>query len=348
MVTPFINALVDGTEFTVLASPTLSRVVVAEGRVRATNDKGEEVLIANQAAEVSGADAPPRSVAVRPLDAVAWAIHYPQVVWLDGAQRAALPPEVAAAVQGAQRDSARGHHAQALATLQALPEAQRPPAASAMLAASHLALGQVDEARRLLEAPDVAASVEGQAVRSVLLTARNDAQALGVAEAAVAAGPQSSAAALARSYALQAARQLPEALAAARQATALDGQNPVAWARRAELELSSSQLQAGRNSAQTALALDGQAHRARAMLGMAELLSGQTTQALATLDAAIAADSSDPLAHFAHGVAQIRQGRVAEGRQDVELAALLDPSNAELRAYLGPRLPGGRPRQGGR
>lgn len=354
VVTPFINALVDGTEFTVLSTDTLARVTVAEGRVRvrqvktptatSTGSPPETVLLADQAAEIAAGppqDAAPPAIAVRPLDAVAWAIHYPQIVWLDATQLATLPPETATVVQHAQQLSAHGQYRAALAALQGLPNTSpHPPAVTAMLAAVHLALGQADAAQQVLDhAPsaDVTrAYPDVLAVRALLRTTRNDsAEALRLAQQAVQAAPTTAAAALAQSYALQGARQLPQALQAARRATAIAPDNPLAWSRRSELELAAADLHAGQASAEQALQRQPNAHRALALKGLAQLLAGQTQASLITLNQAITANSSDPLARFARGMAQIRQGGMAEGRQDVELAALLDPSNAELRAYLG-------------
>lgn len=336
VVAPFINALVDGTEFTVVADADgRSRVVVAEGRVRATNAQGETLLAASEAAESeTGAATPPRSVAVRPLDAVAWAIHYPQVVWLDAARLGALPPDIGDAVREAQTLGARGRHDQALATLLAVPEASRPPAVQAMLAGTQLALGRVAEARRLLEPPEVADSPEGLAVRSVLATAGLQSDGLALAEAAAQRAPESTAAALARSYALQGARRLPEARAAAVAATTLDEANPVAWARRAELELTLGEAAAGGQSALTALSLDRNVHRAAAMHGYAALIEGDWALARSVLDEAVLADGADPLAHYARGLALLRWGQREAGRGELEMAVLLDPSNAAWRNLL--------------
>jgi hypothetical protein len=336
VMTPFINALVDGTEFTVLNREGLTRVAVSEGQVRAKNSQGEAVLRADQAAQATSQQDKPMYVKVRPLEAVAWAIYYPQIIWFDQTELSNWPADIAQAVQNAQQASARGQHAQALQVLLGIQASQRPKAVTAMLAATHLSLGQVNEAKELLQIEDHKNLPEFLAVRSVLHTARNQTEtALSQANDAFSKAPASATVALAQSYAFQGNKQLQLALEAARCATQLAPRNPVAWARRAELELSSAQLKEGEKSARTALSLQSDAYRAQALVGMAQLLSGQTEAALQTLDAAVAADSTDPLARFARGMARIRQGHMVQGREDVELAGLLDPSNAELRAYLG-------------
>ena len=60
VISPVVNALVEGTEFTVAAHAGEGRVVVAEGRVRASNAAGEQVLRAGESVAVSAGQAPRR------------------------------------------------------------------------------------------------------------------------------------------------------------------------------------------------------------------------------------------------------------------------------------------------
>ncbi|MBK7847035.1 MAG: tetratricopeptide repeat protein [Zoogloea sp.] len=64
-------------------------------------------------------------------------------------------------------------------------------------------------------------------------------------------------------------------------------------------------------------------------------MTGNTSAAAADFAAALARNDTDPLAHFGLGLALMRQGQTEAGRREVEIAALLDPANAELRSYLG-------------
>jgi tetratricopeptide (TPR) repeat protein len=333
--TPYVNALVDGTEFTISARDGRGQVVVAEGLVRARNALGENRLQAGEAAEAA-AGAAPAGIAVRPLDAVRWAIHYPQVAWLDEVSQATLPQEVAAAIGRAQQAMVSARNAEALAMLEALPAGSVTSQVEALRISVLLALGRVDEARERLDrnsgTPDAALT----ALDAVIRVARNDADgALASARRAVELDADSGGARLALSYALQARRDVGEALEAARTATRLAPGNPFAWARQAELELSLAQLDNGRMSAARALAFDGALPRARALVGFAQLLGGEPDAARGSFDAAIVADSAEPLARFGSGLAHVRAGDLTEARRDIELAVLLDPGNAELRSYLG-------------
>ncbi|WP_169208813.1 FecR domain-containing protein [Aromatoleum petrolei] len=331
--TPFVNALVEGTEFTVASTPARAEVVVASGVVRTRNASGEAALQAGEAIE-AGPAAPPRAIAVRPLDAMRWAIHYPQIVWHGEAVLAGLAPSPREAVARAQQLMGEARHGEALAAL--------PPAAATdalpvdtLRAALLLALGRVDEAGALVERLGGAAA-DVAALDALIRVARNErAAALAAAQRARAADAASPAAALALSYAWQAHGDMDAALEAARRASELGPDNPFAWARRAEVELSLARIDAGRASAWQALARAPGLPRARALLGFAQLLAGATATARAEFAAAIEADSADPLAWFGSGLARVRAGEPAAGRRDIEIAVLLDPGNAELRSYLG-------------
>lgn len=338
--TPYVNALVDGTEFSVSALDGKGRIVVAEGAVRARNAQGETRLQAGEGAE-AGPGAAPAAIVIRPLDAVRWAIHYPQIAWLDEGQLARLPADVAKVVADAQRALSSGRHAEALAMLEALPPASVSAPVEALRVGTMLALGRVDAARERLARSagnDGAGNEDATlvALDVVILVARNEGEAArSAAQRAVQRAPDSAAARLALSYALQSRFELEGALEAAQTATRLAPDNPFAWARRAELELGLARLERGRQSAMRALELADMLPRARALVGFAQLLGGESDAARTSFDAAIAADSADPLACFGRGLAYARAGELQEARRSIELAVLLDPGNAELRSYLG-------------
>ena len=78
--TPFVNANVDGTEFAVSTTEDSATVVVFEGVVEASNAAGSTSLARGEQATAGRHDAPPvKSIAVRPLDAVAWTLYFPAV-----------------------------------------------------------------------------------------------------------------------------------------------------------------------------------------------------------------------------------------------------------------------------
>ena len=333
--TPFVNALVEGTEFTVGSQPAGARVVVAEGRVRAVNPLGSELVSAGEAIEAPPGMAP-RSVIIRPLDAMRWAIHTPQIVWWPAPALEALPPTSREAAATAQDQLLRGRAMDALATLEAVPPDARPGPIDALLLATRLTLGRSEEAEGGLPRLATQQPAAALALQALIAVTRNAPQpAQDLARQALAQNPQSPTAHLAMSYALQGGRDLTAALASAREATRLATTDPFAWARRAELELALSRLDDGAASARTALNLAPTFPRAKVLLAFADLLANHPGAALDGFDQALTLDSGDPLAHFGRGMALIRRGDLPAGRRATEIAVLLDPSNAEMRSYLG-------------
>ncbi|MDS4076950.1 MAG: FecR domain-containing protein [Candidatus Accumulibacter sp.] len=325
--TPMINALVDGTEFVVVGGSRHSRVTVAEGQVWVLTDSEQRKLAAGEAVDALPGGSLGQALPVAPLNAVRWAIHYPQVLRPTDQSLASLSAEQRRAASRSMDLAAAGQLRSAFEALDGGPQL------AAFRASLLLGLGRVDAAEALLDAQNADASV--LAVRTMIQVARNDDAALATARSAVGNDPQSATAQLALSYALQGARQLAAAQAAARHATELAPDHPIAWARRAELELALAQVDAGEESARRALALAPDTPRAQAMAAFALLLKGQIDAAAAAFDKALAGNGTDPLAHFGRGLTHVRRGELAAGRRDIEIAVLLDPSNAELRSYLG-------------
>ena len=79
VVTPFVNAAVEGTEFVVAANDQNSRVTVLEGKVRVSNTAGEILLAKNEVAVANKGQAPVRDITVKPRDSVQWALYYPEI-----------------------------------------------------------------------------------------------------------------------------------------------------------------------------------------------------------------------------------------------------------------------------
>lgn len=329
--TPFVNALVEGTEFNIASDERGAQVVVESGSVRTQNRHGSVLLPAGAAIAASAGKGPSR-IEVRPLDALRWAIHYPQIIWHSDDMLAAMAEPQADSLRQAQASMSASRFAEALGRLDA--DQQRSPAFASTRISLLLALGRVDDALALLAQIPAASNPEASALRAVIQVARNQPQAIETARAANASNENSAAARLALSYALQARGELDKALVAAVDATRLAPANPFAWARRAEIELSLAQSSAARRSLAELNRRAPRLPRAKALLGFVQLIEGETEAALETFTRALAADDSDSLAYFGRGLAAIRVGNYEQGRSDAERAVLHDPGNAELRAYL--------------
>lgn len=314
IITPFVNAGVEGTEFLVSVGAERADVAVYEGRVVAEDLVGTRgartVLQDGQVARFTRGAPAAVSVLVNPTDAVQWALYYP-----------ALDPQ------------AIGEAAFELLDCERVAASQRP-GCLAVRAGKLLRLGRVEAAERDIQAaPD---SADAAALAAIIRVVKNDkAGALALARQAVARDARSVRALLALSYAEQADFKLEEALAAASRAAELEPGNSVAQARRAELLLSVGRIQDAEVAASAAVKANPADGRARTILGFAQLARLDTARAREQFLQATPADPSDPLPRLGLGLAAIKDGRLAEGRSEIEIAAALDPQNALLRSYLG-------------
>ncbi|MCB1934658.1 MAG: TonB-dependent receptor [Nitrosomonas sp.] len=300
--TPFINAGVEGTEFTVELASDHARIVMFEGRVTASNEYGNVLLTDHETAIAYSNQAPFKETIVKPLDAVQWALYYPAIL---------------------------GYHR----------NQQSAEASNLLLQAENLlSVGQADEARiiikRLLkENPD---NSEAIALKSIIAVVQNDKQrALELASHAVELDDLSVPARLALSYAQQAAFDIDEALNSIKQAVILDPQNALIWARLSELYMSVGELEQALEAAQEAVNLNPTIAKTQTVLGFAHLLQINTKEAKSIFHEAILLDQTDPMPRLGLGLALIREGQLEAGRIELEIAAILDPGNSLIRSYLG-------------
>lgn len=310
VITPYMNAAVEGTEFLVTARPTFADLAVFEGRVAAEDLVGERGAVSllhdGQAARFARSVPSATRVLVSPSDAVQWALHYP-------------PLDSGALAQYARCEQLAG---------------EQRAACLVGRASALLRLGRVDEAERDIAAAD--SSADTLALSSIISLVKNDkSAALGFAQRAVERDARSARAQLAMSYALQATFRLEDALASATRAAALQPASSVAHARRAELLLSLGRIADAETAALRAVQADAADSRARTVLGFARLARFDVAAARERFQQALVLDSADPLPRLGLGLAEIRQGKLDEGRREMEIAVALDPQNSLLRSYLG-------------
>jgi Tfp pilus assembly protein PilF len=337
--TPFVNAAVEGTEFFVRVERDQTSLSVFTGRVLAVNDFGSLVLENGQSAEAQTGKAPVLKVVVRPRDAVQWALYYPPI--LEEARQghthelAAAPqpsPPLAEELLGDGRQTPRAARH---------PE---PPAASAdahalnLQAARLLAVGCVAEATTALDQAlrGDPASSDVYALQAIIAVVQNDkARALQLAGRAVDLNGRSAAAAIALSYAQQASFDLPGATRSLQTAVHNAPQNALALARLAELWLSQGYLDRAEEEARRAASLNPYLGRTQTVLGFAYLTRIKTEESRKAFEQAIELEQGDPLPRLGLGLAKIRDGDLKGGRQEIEIAADLDPNNSLVRSYMG-------------
>jgi tetratricopeptide (TPR) repeat protein len=330
--TPVVNAVVEGTEFTISAEPERSSAAVDEGHVQMQSRGGALVLESGQAAEVRGSGAPQPFPRVRPLDAVQWALYFPPVLrHKPGLQDPAFSkPE-----EEASKLALEGDASGALARLGQIPPAARTEPLRVFEASLLLSVGRVDEAAAILKAQPAGDDPDALALEAIVqLVAGDRPQAAARAEAAVRARP-TAAALLAQSYVRQSEFKLEDALQSAQRATELEPDNAIAWARLSELELSTGEVARAREAAERAVTLSPGFGRGHTILGFVLLAQGEFEPARQSFDKAVALLQGDPQPHLGKGLVLIRRGDLAAGRQELELAVLLDPGSSLLRSYLG-------------
>ncbi|MGH8551152.1 MAG: tetratricopeptide repeat protein [Methylococcales bacterium] len=335
--TPYINGIIEGTEFAMRVDRDSTLVTVYEGKVNTSNDQGRLLLARGESALAKAGQAPKPYVLVKPRDAVQWTLYFPPVLPAFGGDTRQLPEGSSPAVGAALGLVARGDIPGALARLEKLPASERDARYHLIRTALYLDVGRVEEARAELDAAlerDPKAGL-AYALRSVIEVVRNEkAQALSDAEKAVSLSP-SAAAKIALSYAQQADFRLEAARDTLLLAVKEHPDDPLAWARLGELWLMFGEREEALDAARKAEELAPGLARTQTVLGFAALAENRETDAKTAFERAIGLASDDPLAHFGLGLAKIKSGDLAEGRGELEGAVALDSNNALLRSYLG-------------
>ncbi len=286
VVTPFLNAAVEGTEFYVRVEQNQTFLSIFEGRVAVSNTAGNLVLTRGQSAVAVADKAPVLRVVVRPRDAVQWALYYPPVMY--------VPPG------------------------KVPKEDMSDPYFLAYRASQLLAVGRVDEAGADIErALDLDPNYsDAFALQSIIAVVQNEKdKALRSAQKAVEAGPDSATARIAMSYAQQAGFDLERARASVEEAVKLDSNDALAWARLAELWSSTGYLDKGLDAAKKAVALDPNLARTQMVLGFAYLMQVKTTESKAAFEKAIELDQAEPLSRLGLGSGKDPRRRSASGGQ---------------------------------
>jgi len=297
--TPYLNGSIEGTEFVFRVEDGESILTVLEGTVVASNDQGSASVSDGESVAAAAGQAPQPRTLVRPRDAAQWSLYYPPILAAGGGDESAISPAL-------------------------------------RQAANDLSVGRVDEARARVD--QAIADNDGAglayALRAVIVQNQRE-QALEDARQGVSLSPESAAAQIALSYALQANFQIKEARDVLQQAVGQHPDDALAQARLAELQLMLGDRRQATATAQQAAALEPDLGRTQITLGFAALAEFRNDEAAAAFEKAIALDSADPLPHLGLGLARISDGDLEAGRSEIELAVGLDSNDALLRSYLG-------------
>lgn len=303
--TPTAYAVVLGTEFTVAVEQDGStRLTLIEGSVEMTNQFGGVTLNSGEAAQAGPASAPRKTPSLSAINAIQWVLYYPAVLDPD---ELSLPEAL--------RESLDAYRAGDLPdALAKYPVDREPVSDSEKLyhAALLLAVGQTEPAHGVLLRVIAAVQFRDELPNQP---------------------PQGSSALLAESYYEQSRSNLRQALSLARRAVEVSPGFGFGWARVAELEFSFGRIGTARDAIRRSLQLTPRNAQAAALQGFLLAAENKVDAAIHAFDAAIASDGALGNAWLGRGLCRIRQGDV-NGREDLQVAATLEPQRAVLRSYL--------------
>ncbi|HEY1790815.1 MAG TPA: FecR domain-containing protein, partial [Verrucomicrobiae bacterium] len=323
---------VEGTEF-VLAVNEADRTTLAviDGKVSFANSNGSLLLTNGQQAVVDPGQAPVRAAGFIANNLLQWCFYYPAVLDLKDlpltTQEAQLLGPSLAAYRNGDLPAALAQFPGATA---AGSDAERIYHAALLLS-----VGNVEPAQQDL------ASLNGSDEHIQRLAA-----ALHELIGAVKHEPSPSRFTartateyLAQSYYYQSQASpgfsLDIALASAKKATESDPQFGFAWERVAELEFSFGRTDRAFQALDTSLSLAPRNAEALALKGFLLVAQNRAAAAVVWFDQALAVDSSLGNAWLGRGLCRIRIRDFAGGREDLLVAAAIEPQRAVLRSYLG-------------
>lgn len=323
---------IEGTEFVLAVNDTdQTTLSVIDGKVRFANSSGYLLLTNGQQAVVDVGKAPVRAPGFIANNLLQWCFYYPAVLDLNDLPLTTQESQSLAPSLAAYRD---GDLQGALAQLPAAPKANSD-AVEIYKAALLLSVGNVEQARQALSSlnsSDERIQRLSDALRELIAAVKHEPFSSSFT-------PHTATEFLAQSY-FQQSQAIPGfsldwALASAKKATDLDPQFGFAWERVAELEFSFGRADRAVKALDTSLALAPQNAEALALKGFLLAAQNDASLALVWFDRALAADSSLGNAWLGRGLCRIRLRDFAGGREDLLVAAAIEPQRAELRSYLG-------------
>ena len=264
--------------------------------------------------------APGKTALINAVNFVQWSLYYPGV--LD-------PDELGLEAGSVLGESVAAYRRGGLLAAQALyPTNFVATNAEERLyhAALLLSVGQVTNSEALLQGePD---NPKTLALRYVIAAVKNQTVSNAV--------PGSSASqSLGYSYYAQSQRDLDGALKAARQSVALSTNFGFGWERVAELEFSFGRTAEAEKALKRSLELAGDNAQAHALNGYLLAADNRTGEAIREFDVAIGLDASLANAWLGRGLCRIKERQRVAGFEDLEMAAVLEPTRSLFRSYLG-------------
>jgi Tfp pilus assembly protein PilF len=328
------TASVEGTEFVLevgeFAGAERVTLAVIDGKVRFANAHGF-LTLTNLEQAVATSDQPPmRTAGFIANNIQQWCFYYPGVLDLNDLALAAGEVETLPASLEAYRAG------DLLGALAKYPNDRQPASDAERIyhAALFLAVGQVEQTEAALAALPAALQTDplAQSLRTLIAAVKRNPK-------PTTSDPQLATELLAASYYEQSRAtgeaSLNTALDFARRATHVAPQFGFAWVRVAELEFGFGRTREAAAALDRGLVLSPRNAQALALKGFILAARNQIAEAIQWFDRAIAADAALGNAWLGRGLCRIRSGAGAAGRQDLLVAAALEPQRSVLRSYLG-------------
>ena len=338
--TPVASGSIRGTEFH-LAADADGRTVLTlfDGEVDVESGSTRLHLSTGEQAVMERGKAPVKTAVLNALNVIQWCLYYPGVLDLKDLEFTA---EEQRTLGASLAEYQAGDLPRALGVCP-LPYRPQSVRERLYLAAVLLSAGRVDEAEFLLsERPgpggpldsDGAERLErlANALRTMVAAVKAEP---GARSLDVPAAKRMATEWLAISYHQQAFFRLTEALKAAHQAVALSPEFAFGWARVAELEFGFGRISAAGEAVEKALQLAPRNAQAAALKGFVFCARNRINEAQSLFEEAIRLDAALGNGWLGRGLCHIRRGEIESGRQDLLVAAALEPQRALLRSYLG-------------
>jgi tetratricopeptide (TPR) repeat protein len=323
---------VEGTEFVMSVNDAdVTTLSLVDGKVRFGNEQATLILTNGQQAVAEPGKSPTRTAGFVANNLLQWCFYYPAVIDPDELQFTTDEQKNLADSFAAYRNG------DLHAALKNYPAGRKNISNRERFykAALLLSVGEVENAESALSSiseKDERAQQLANALRQLIAVVKRQ-------PVVVSTNPKLASELLAESYAEQsrAIREtsLQNALNFARQAANVSPKFGFAWERVAELEFSFGRTKDALTDLDKSLALAPRNAQALALKGFLLAAQNQTREAVNWFDRALAADSALGNAWLGRGLCRIRNGDANGGREDLLVAAALEPQRAELRSYLG-------------
>jgi tetratricopeptide (TPR) repeat protein len=325
---------VDGTEFALAVSDAdRTTLSVIDGKVNFGNERATLVLTNGQQAFADVGYPPVRTAGFIANNILQWCFYYPAV--LDPEDLALTQEERAALTESL--DAYRA--GDLLVALGKYPAARQRGSDGERIyrAALLLSVGQVEKAETVLatlSATDISGRSQRLAGAIRLLVSAVKRQSNPSIP-----NPRLATEFLSQTYYEQ-SRAVPEAslrtaLELARQAANKSPEFGFAWERLSELEFCFGRNRDALDALDRSLEKAPRNAQALALKGFLLAAENQTREAIVWFNRALAVDSALGNAWLGRGLCRIRRGDATGGREDLLVAAALEPQRSELRSYLG-------------